>query len=370
MGGVALARLLDRPNLICVDMGGTSFDVSLVVDGKPDVASETELEGFPLLMSIVNIHTIGAGGGSLAYIEAGGLRVGPQSAGADPGPACYGRGGTRPTVTDANLVLGRVDPAAFAGGQMTLDRDAAEQAVAALADELGLGDGRAGRGHLRRHQRQDGAGDPHADRREGDRAARLRARRLRRRRADARRLPGAGARHRRGDRAAASPARSPPGGCWRPRSARTSAAPTSPRWPTLDHADLAAHAAPSWRTRASPRSKTRAITRADRARRARARHPLRRPGVHADDPADERGRTAASAGFDAALADRFHAGPRDSASATPTRARRSSSSSSARPRSATWAAPSRRRGDGAADAPIRRPRAEVVFGRRAARRRR
>jgi N-methylhydantoinase A len=95
MGGVALARLLDRPNLICVDMGGTSFDVSLVVDGKPDVSSETYLEGFPLLMSVVNIHTIGAGGGSVAYAEAGGLRVGPESAGAEPGPACYGRGGTR-----------------------------------------------------------------------------------------------------------------------------------------------------------------------------------------------------------------------------------------------------------------------------------
>ncbi|MDX6439619.1 MAG: N-methylhydantoinase [Gaiellaceae bacterium] len=138
MGGVALARILDRPNLICIDMGGTSFDVSLVVDGKPDVSSETTLEGFPLLMSIVNIHTVGAGGGSLAYAEAGGLRVGPESAGADPGPACYGRGGTRPTVTDANLVLGRVDPAYFAGGQMTLDREAAESALARLGAELDL----------------------------------------------------------------------------------------------------------------------------------------------------------------------------------------------------------------------------------------
>ena len=144
MGGVALARILDRPNLICIDMGGTSFDVSLVVDGKPDVASETTFEGFPLLMSVVNIHTIGAGGGSLAYSEAGGLRVGPQSAGADPGPASYGRGGDRPTVTDANLVLGRVDPAAFAGGRMTLDRDAAERAIGTLAAELGLGVGGAG----------------------------------------------------------------------------------------------------------------------------------------------------------------------------------------------------------------------------------
>ena len=138
MGGAALARTLDRPNLICIDMGGTSFDVSLVVDGAPDVSSEASLEGFPLLMSVVNIHTIGAGGGSIAYSEAGGLRVGPESAGADPGPACYGRGGTRPTVTDANVVLGRVDPAWFAGGQMTLDVEAAHRAVGELAPELGL----------------------------------------------------------------------------------------------------------------------------------------------------------------------------------------------------------------------------------------
>ena len=138
MGGVALARITGRPNLICVDMGGTSFDVSLVVDGKPDVSTEAELEGFPLLMPVVNIHTIGAGGGSVAYEEGGGLRVGPRSAGADPGPACYGRGGTEPTVTDANVVLGRVDPSWFAGGQMTLDVDAARAAVAGLGERLGL----------------------------------------------------------------------------------------------------------------------------------------------------------------------------------------------------------------------------------------
>ena len=138
LGGVALARLLGRQNLICIDMGGTSFDVSLVVDGQPDVSTEASLEGFPLLMPVVNIHTIGAGGGSIAYAEAGGLRVGPESAGADPGPACYGLGGTEPTVTDANLVLGRVEPGSFAGGRMTLDVDAAHQAVHTLADELGL----------------------------------------------------------------------------------------------------------------------------------------------------------------------------------------------------------------------------------------
>ncbi|HUB04265.1 MAG TPA: hydantoinase/oxoprolinase family protein [Solirubrobacteraceae bacterium] len=138
LGGVALARLLGRQNLICIDMGGTSFDVSLVVDGQPDVSTEASLEGFPLLMPVVNIHTIGAGGGSIAYAEAGGLRVGPESAGADPGPACYGLGGTQPTVTDANLVLGRVEPDSFAGGRMSLDVNAAHNAINELAQELSL----------------------------------------------------------------------------------------------------------------------------------------------------------------------------------------------------------------------------------------
>jgi N-methylhydantoinase A len=121
-----------------VDMGGTSFDVSLVVDGKPDISTEAHLEGLPMLMSVVNIHTVGAGGGSVAWLEAGGLRVGPRSAGATPGPACYSRGGTEPTVTDANLVLGRVDPDWFAGGQVALDRKAAIDALATVGDQLGL----------------------------------------------------------------------------------------------------------------------------------------------------------------------------------------------------------------------------------------
>ncbi|MEV0584276.1 hydantoinase/oxoprolinase family protein [Nonomuraea sp. NPDC050310] len=138
MGGVAAARLLGRDNAICVDMGGTSFDVSLVVGGRPDISAEAAIEGFPVLMPIVNLHTIGAGGGSLAYAEAGALRVGPESAGAVPGPACYGRGGTQPTVTDANLVLGRVDPDWFAGGLMSLDTEAARTAVAGLASTLGM----------------------------------------------------------------------------------------------------------------------------------------------------------------------------------------------------------------------------------------
>ena len=138
MGLVALSRLLDRPNLIGVDMGGTSFDVSLVIGGRPEITTETSLEGLPLLMPIVNIHTVGAGGGSLASEEAGGLRVGPQSAGADPGPACYGRGGGEPTVTDANLVLGRIAPESFAGGRISLDTNAAQRATAGIAPKLGL----------------------------------------------------------------------------------------------------------------------------------------------------------------------------------------------------------------------------------------
>jgi len=148
MGGVSLARLTGHKNLICVDMGGTSFDVSLIVEGEADVSTEASLEGFPLLMPVVNIYTVGAGGGSVAYEEAGGLRVGPRSAGATPGPACYGRGGTEPTVTDANVALGRVDPGAFAGGEFNLDVEKAQKALAALGGQLGLSDTEMAQGIL------------------------------------------------------------------------------------------------------------------------------------------------------------------------------------------------------------------------------
>lgn len=140
IGGAALSKVTGRPNLLCIDMGGTSFDLSLIVDGRPSVSTETELQGLPILMSLVDIHTIGAGGGSLAWLEAGGLRVGPQSAGAVPGPACYGRGGTQPTVTDANLLLRRLDPGYFLGGKMTLDSEAAATALHRVAHQLGLAD--------------------------------------------------------------------------------------------------------------------------------------------------------------------------------------------------------------------------------------
>jgi N-methylhydantoinase A len=137
-GGVGLAEVLDRPDLICIDMGGTSFDVSLVAGAEPHSSPDAYLEGLPVLMPIVDIHTIGAGGGSIARVEAGGLRVGPQSAGADPGPAAYGRGGSEPTVTDANLFLGRIDPDRFLGGKMKLDPALAEAALARVGAQLDL----------------------------------------------------------------------------------------------------------------------------------------------------------------------------------------------------------------------------------------
>jgi len=125
---------LDR--VITLDMGGTSADVSLV-DGAPALRTETAIAGLPVRGPALDIHTVGAGGGSLARLDRGGaLRVGPESAGADPGPACYGRG-TAPTVTDANLVLGRLVETEFLGGEMRLDRARAERALAPLARRLG-----------------------------------------------------------------------------------------------------------------------------------------------------------------------------------------------------------------------------------------
>jgi N-methylhydantoinase A len=123
--------------VITFDMGGTSTDVSLI-DGTPQTTTEAEIGGCPIRIPILDIHTIGSGGGSIARADAGGaLRVGPQSAGADPGPACYGSGDL-PTVTDANLVLGRLSPAHFLGGQIILDRQRAWQALDRLGAELGL----------------------------------------------------------------------------------------------------------------------------------------------------------------------------------------------------------------------------------------
>ena len=141
-GGLAAAKfmgeLIDKKGLLTFDMGGTSTDVAMI-DGELQLSSEGEIAGYPVAVPMVDMHTIGAGGGSIASIDAGGLlQVGPESAGADPGPACYGKGGTKATVTDANLVLGRLRVDAFLGGGMTLDIAAARDVIAPIAKNLNL----------------------------------------------------------------------------------------------------------------------------------------------------------------------------------------------------------------------------------------
>ncbi|MCW2951259.1 MAG: hypothetical protein JWQ48_429, partial [Conexibacter sp.] len=124
---------------LCLDMGGTSCDVCVVADGAVAETGGGTIAGRPIALPMLDVHTVGAGGGSIAWRDAGGaLRVGPRSAGAVPGPACYGRGGDEPTVTDANLLLGYLDPEAPLAGGVALDREAAERAVGTLADALGL----------------------------------------------------------------------------------------------------------------------------------------------------------------------------------------------------------------------------------------
>ena len=126
-------------DFVSLDMGGTSNDVAMVRDGTPLLASEGAIGPYPVRTPMVDVNTIGAGGGSIAWIDAaGGLRVGPRSAGADPGPACYGRGGDEATVTDASVVLGYLNPARFAGGTLALDVAAAERAVATVGRRLGV----------------------------------------------------------------------------------------------------------------------------------------------------------------------------------------------------------------------------------------
>ena len=139
IGSVGLGEQLGLPNLITFDMGGTSTDVCLIRDGEPAKKSERTMGGFPVRTRTLDIHTIGAGGGSIAWMDAGGLlKVGPQSAGAYPGPAAYGRGGTQPTVTDANVVLGRLNPNTLLGGRMAMHANRAHAVIDALAEQLGV----------------------------------------------------------------------------------------------------------------------------------------------------------------------------------------------------------------------------------------
>jgi N-methylhydantoinase A len=148
-GAAFVAGNAGYDDLLTMDMGGTSCDVSLVSDGDPLVTTETEVGDYPVGVPSVDVHTVGAGGGSMAWVDAGGaLRVGPKSAGAEPGPVCYGRGGERPTTTDAHYLLGRIDPDAFVA-DLTVDRETVADALRThVADELGLGVREAAQGVL------------------------------------------------------------------------------------------------------------------------------------------------------------------------------------------------------------------------------
>lgn len=154
-GGALAVQRLDRAsrrrNLLGVDMGGTSTDISLVRKGEIHMTTEGGIAGHPVKLPMIEINTIGAGAGSIAWLDqAGGLHVGPRSAGAEPGPVAYGRGGTEPTITDANLVLGRLHPDRFAGGDMHLDREAARRVLAEKVGEpLGLSVEEAAAGMIR-----------------------------------------------------------------------------------------------------------------------------------------------------------------------------------------------------------------------------
>jgi len=147
-GAAFVAGLAGFPDALGFDMGGTSTDVSLIRDGKPTISRQTSLGYYPIKIPSVEVHSVGAGGGSIAHVPmTGALRVGPESAGADPGPACYGKGGDQPTVTDANVVLGRLPPALL-GGEMALDVKAAEEAVDKIGRAIGLDTHQAAQGIL------------------------------------------------------------------------------------------------------------------------------------------------------------------------------------------------------------------------------
>jgi len=151
LGGVTLARMVGQENVITIDMGGTSFDVSLAYRGQPTFTTESDIGGHIIKIPMIDIKTLGAGGGSIAWVDQGGaLQVGPQSAGADPGPACYGLGGKEPTVTDANIVLGYLNPEYFLGGEMKLHVHLAKAAILEkVAKPMGLTLEQAAEGILR-----------------------------------------------------------------------------------------------------------------------------------------------------------------------------------------------------------------------------
>jgi N-methylhydantoinase A len=139
IGAAYLGKLIDQPNLITFDMGGTSLDASLISEGDVTIENQQVFESLPISIPTIDIHTIGSGGGSIAWIDDGGhLQIGPKSAGADPGPACYDKGGSEVTFTDAALVIGYLDPDNFLGGEINIDKSLAEKAIQKLADRLNM----------------------------------------------------------------------------------------------------------------------------------------------------------------------------------------------------------------------------------------
>lgn len=149
IGAAYLSSVMGMPNLVTADVGGTSYDVSVVVEGKNVLRTEHEILGYVAKVSSIDVRSVGAGGGSLAFVDDGGLlHVGPASAGADPGPMCYGKGGTKPAVTDAAVVSGLIDPKRFAGGEIELKAELSAQGIGEIAQKLGLTPDQAAEGVL------------------------------------------------------------------------------------------------------------------------------------------------------------------------------------------------------------------------------
>ena len=196
IGGRWTGEHCGKDNIITIDIGGTSADISVIENGELRIKNprDTEVAGLPVLVPMIDIDAIGAGGGSIAYIDPGGaFRVGPRSAGAVPGPACYAKGGEEPTVTDAQVVLGRMDPEHFLGGDLKIDASLSEKAIRKhIAEPLKLSV-EAGRArHPEDHQQQHGAGDQRQFGRQGRRSAQLLADGFRRRGAAAFGVAGRG----------------------------------------------------------------------------------------------------------------------------------------------------------------------------------
>ena len=190
VGAGLIARRSGSGDAVGLDMGGTSCDVCVIEDGQAQITESREIGGRVIQLPMVDVHTVGAGGGSVGWVDHGGaLRVGPRSAGADPGPACYGRGGTEATVTDANLLLGRLAPGSSLAGEVALDRDAASRAIQELGRQARARRAHDRRGHREACELRDGASPPGGDRQPRNRPKGVRAASVRGRGPDARRRP-------------------------------------------------------------------------------------------------------------------------------------------------------------------------------------